>query len=450
MIIQAIDIGTTKVAAIVARKTDNNKIEILGIGNSPSYGVRRANVINIDKTVEAIKSAVEEAERQSGIPFRQVYVGIAGQHIRSLRHRGILMRKGEDQEITENDIKKLIEDMRCLSLPPGEKIVEIVPQDFIVDNMGGIKDPVGVLGNRLEGNFHVITGASNCINNIRRSIERAGLEVADIYLQPLASAASTLTPDEMEAGVVLVDIGGGTTDIAIFEDGIIRHTAVIPWAGEAITEDIKQGCVIMRDQAEDVKKQYGAAVATDAMENEIVSIPGLRDRQPKEISFKNLAYIIQARVEEILENVLYEIKSSDFSKKISGGIVLTGGGAQLRHIIQLTELVTGLETRKGLPNEYLAPSKVKDTDNPIYATGIGLILKAMKEVKTQTVVNKEGELVENVVDVEINNPKPRTKKITLGLDKSVEETEESAISGWKKKIMMWFQKDFGADFEDLK
>ncbi len=449
MIIQAIDIGTTKVAAIVARKTENNKIEILGIGNSPSYGVRRANVINIDKTVDAIKLAVEEAERQSGIPFKKVYVGIAGQHIRSLRHRGILMRKSEDQEISESDIKKLIEDMRCLSLPPGEKIVEIVPQDFIVDNMSGIKDPVGMLGNRLEGNFHVITGASNCINNIKRSIERAGLEVADIYLQPLASAASTLTPDEMEAGVVLVDIGGGTTDIAIFEDGIIRHTAVIPWAGEAITEDIKQGCVIMREQAEDVKKQYGAAVATDAMENEIVSIPGLRDRQPKEISFKNLAYIIQARVEEILENVLYEIKSSDFSKRIIAGIVLTGGGSQLRHIIQLTELVTGLETRKGLPNEYLAPSKIKDTDNPIYATGIGLILKAMKEIKPTAEVSKEENSVDNVVDVEIKNIKPKAKKITLGLNPNTESSQEGAIMGWKKKIMMWFQKDLEEDFEDL-
>lgn len=454
IIIHAIDIGTTKVAAIVARKTENDKIEILGIGNSPSYGVRRANVINIDKTVEAIKLAVEQAEKQSGIPFKSVYVGIAGQHIRSLQHRGILMRKTEDEEISEDDIKRLIEDMRCLSLPPGERIIEIVPQDFIVDNFHGIKDPVGMLGNRLEGNFHIITGASNCINTIKRSIERAGLEVADIFLQPLASAAATLSKQELEAGVVLVDIGGGTTDIALFEDGIIRHTAVIPWAGEAITDDIKQGCLIMREHAEDLKKQYGTAVATDEQENISISIPGVRDRQKKEISVKNLSYIIQARVEEILENVLYEIKSSRFDKKLLAGIVLTGGGSQLKHIIQLTELVTGIEARKGLPNEYLAPSKINETDNPIFATGIGLILKALKDYKPTESVIKAENSVDKADNVEINKSDNKKKKLTLGLNTSSnsnnEENHEGSLKNtWTKKIMTWFKQDIEKDFEDL-
>jgi cell division protein FtsA len=378
-IVVGLDIGTTKICAIVGRITEHGKVEVLGMGKADSLGVMRGVVANIDKTVEAIEQAVAQAEAQSGHKITKVYVGIAGQHIKSLQHRGIYMREDSTEEISRKDIDKLITDMQKLAVSPGDRIIDILPQEFIVDNEQGIKDPIGMSGIRLEANFHIITGQITAARNIERCVDKAGIKVADLVLEPLASSASVLSDEEKEAGVALVDIGGGTTDLAIFQDGIIRHTAVIPLGGNIITEDIKEGCLIMKNQAEALKVRFGSAFATETQENEIVSIPGLRGRDPKEISIRNLASIIQARMEEIMEQVYFEIRSSGYEKRLIGGIVITGGGSQLKNIKQLAEYITGMDTRIGLPTEHLTKSPVADMKNPMYATSIGLVLKGWED-----------------------------------------------------------------------
>lgn len=378
-VIVGLDIGTTKIAAIVGRRNEFGKIEIVGTGRAESVGVTRGVVANIEKTVGSIKQAVAEAEHKCGGNIKSVHVGIAGQHIKSLQHRGMITRSSTDDEISQRDIDALIDDMYKLAMPPGEEIIHVIPQEFIVDNEQGIKDPIGMSGIRLEANCHIITGLVTAANNIHKCVTKAGLTPADLILEPLASAEAVLTEEEKEAGIVLVDIGGGTTDVAIFQDNIIRHTAVIPFGGNVITEDIKEGCHIIRNQAELLKIKFGSALSSQMKDNEIVSIPGLRGREPKEISVKNLASIIQARVEEIIEQVYYEIKTSGFEKKLIAGIVVTGGGAQLRHITQLMEYITGMDTRLGYPNEHLAKS-AEETKSPIYATGVGLVIKGFQDL----------------------------------------------------------------------
>ncbi len=380
-IVVGLDIGTTKIACIVGRKTEHGKIEILSMGKSESVGVTRGVVSNIEKTVQSIRTAVEEAEsRVDGeLQVKVVNVGIAGQHINSLQHRGMLVRDNLDNEIEQVDIDNLIEDMYKLVMQPGEEIIHVLPQEYIVDSEQGIKDPIGMAGVRLEANFHIITGQIAAAKNIKKCVDKGGLEVDEMILEPLASSEAVLSAEEKEAGVVLVDIGGGTTDIAIFQDGIIRHTAVIPFGGNIISEDIKEGCTIMKRQAELLKVKFGSALASECQENEIVCIPGLRGREPKEISVRNLASIIQARMEEIIEHVYYEIKNSGYEKKLIGGIVVTGGGGQLKHITQLFEYITGMDTRIGYPNEHLAPTTMVDNiTSPMYATGIGLVIKGFQ------------------------------------------------------------------------
>lgn len=384
-IVVGLDIGTTKIACIVGRKSEHGKIEILSMGKCESVGVTRGVVSNIEKTVHSIKAAVEEAqERVEGeLNVRVVNVGIAGQHINSLQHRGMLMRDNLDTEISQMDIDNLVEDMYKLVMQPGEEIIHVLPQEYIVDNEQGIKDPIGMSGIRLEANFHIITGQIAAAKNIKKCVDKGDLEVDEMILEPLASSESVLSEEEKEAGVVLVDIGGGTTDVAIFQDGIIRHTAVIPFGGNVITEDIKEGCTIMKRQAELLKVKFGSALASECQENEIVCIPGLRGREPKEISVRNLASIIQARMEEIIEHVYYEIKNSGYEKKLIGGIVVTGGGAQMKHITQLFEYITGMDARIGYPNEHLAPTTMVDNiTSPMYATGIGLVIKGFSNSYT--------------------------------------------------------------------
>jgi cell division protein FtsA len=378
-IVVGLDIGTTKIACLVGRKTENNKIEILGIGKSESIGVTRGVVSNIEKTVASIRTAVEEAERESGVNIRLVNVGIAGQHIKSLQHRGIRTRRNMDEEITRADIDALVEDMYKLVMLPGEEIIHALPQEFTVDSETGIKDPVGMCGIRLEANFHIITGQITAIKNIYKCVTKAGLTVDALTLEPLASSAAVLSEEEKEAGVVLVDIGGGTTDIAIFQDGIIRHTAVIPFGGNIITEDIKQGCTIMRNQAELLKTKFGSALATENKDNEIVCIPGLKGREAKEISLRNLAHIIEARMEEILEHVHYEIRNSGYEKQLIGGIVLTGGGSQLKHMKQLVEYITGMDCRIGYPNEHVSKSVDDSLLIPAMSTGVGLVINGLEK-----------------------------------------------------------------------
>lgn len=395
-IVVGLDIGTTKICCIVGRKADHGKIEILGMGRADSLGVKRGMVFNIDQTVEAIRLAVNEAESKASVEIGEVNVGIAGQHIKSMQHHGIYTRKiSSEDTITQVDIDALIDDMYKLAMLPGEQIIHVLPQEYIVDGEMGIKQPIGTPGVRLEANFHIITGQTTAASNIKKCIEKAGLTMKDIILEPLASSEAVLSQEEKDAGVALVDIGGGTTDLAIFSDGIIRHTAVIPLGGNIITEDIKEGCNIIGKQAELLKVKFGSALASESQENEIVSIPGLRGRDPKEISVKNLASIIQARLEEIIEYVYHEIKNSGYEKKLIGGIVLTGGGSQMKHITQLTEFITAINTRIGYPNEHLAPGSPEDITSPMYATGVGLLMMGIqseektKSVKTTNTKKKE-------------------------------------------------------------
>ena len=386
-IVVGLDIGTTKICVTVGRRSDHGKIEILGIGKAESAGVTRGIVTNIQKTVQGITQAVEQAGAQSNVDVKIVNVGIAGQHIKSLQHRGILTRKDLNTEIQRKDIDKLIEDMYKLVMPPGEEIIHVLPQEFTVDNEPGIKDPIGMAGVRLEANFHIISGHVSAVKNIMKCVVNASLETQELILEPLASSESVLSEEEREAGVVLIDIGGGTTDLAIFHEGIIRHTAVIPFGGNSVTEDIREGCSVMRNQAELLKVRFGSALAEENKDNEIISVPGLRGREPKEISVKNLAYVIQARMEEIIEHVYYEIKSSGYEKKLIAGIVITGGGAQLKHLTQLVEYVTGLDSRIGYPNEHLAknetlPKNIYDElKSPMFATGIGLLIKGIQKAE---------------------------------------------------------------------
>lgn len=390
-VVVGLDIGTSKIACFVGRRNENGKIEILSMGVSESTGVSRGMVANIEKTVQSIKTAVAEAQQRvdGKLTIRNVHVGIAGQHIRSLQVRGIHMRNETIDEISQKDIDALIDDMNKLAMEPGEEIIHVLPQEYIVDNEKGIKDPIGRAGVRLEANFHIITGHVTKVKDIHRCVDKAGLQVKEMILEPLASAEAVLSEEEKEAGVVLVDIGGGTTDVAIFHEGIIRHTAVIPFGGNIITEDIKEGCTIMKTQAEKLKVKFGSALASESQENDIIGIPGLRGRAAKEISIRNLAAIIQARVEEIIEFVYYEIRNSGFEKKLSAGIVLTGGGSQLKHITQLVEYITGMDARIGYPNEHLAASNDETLTSPIHATGIGLVLKGFEQISVSDVKVQE-------------------------------------------------------------
>lgn len=382
-----LDIGTTKIVAMIGRKNDYGKMEVLGIGKAKSLGVHRGVVNNITQTIQSIQQAVQEAEASSGMNIKEVVVGIAGQHIRSLQHSDYITRSNDEDVIKEEDIDRLCNQVHKLVMLPGEEILHVLPQDFKVDGQAEIKEPIGMYGARLEANFHVVIGQVASIRNVGRCIKSAGLELSEITLEPLASAKAVLSQEEKEAGVALIDIGGGTTDLAIFKDGIIRHTAVIPFGGNVITEDIKEGCSIIEKQAELLKIKFGSAWPGENKDNEIVSIPGLRGREPKEISLKNLSKIIHARVIEIIEQAYMEIKNyghEEQKKKLIAGIVLTGGGAQLQHIKQLVEYTTGMDTRIGYPNEHLAGDSDAETTSPMYATAVGLVLNSLESKSKRT------------------------------------------------------------------
>jgi cell division protein FtsA len=381
--VAAIDIGTTKIVSIVGQKKENGKLEILGLSRAPSKGVKRGVVLNIEETVNAIQSTVEDVQLRSGIMFSNVYVGIAGQHIKSMRNRGYINRDSRDEEITKEDIIKLIEDMYKIPIDVGEEIIHVLPQNFIVDNETGVKNPVGMSGCRLEANFHIVIGQVASAKNIEKCVNRVGLEINELILEPLASSEAVLTEDEKEAGVALVDIGGGTTDVAVYYDSIVRHTAVIPFGGNVVTKDIKEGCAILNRQAESLKIQFGSALGDIASEDKVVTIPGISGREPKEISFKSLAYIIQSRMEEIIDAVAFEIENSGYYEKLSGGIVLTGGGALLRHLPQLVKFKTGMDVRIGFPNEHLTGEVTDEINHPMYSTSIGLVLKGYEYQKNK-------------------------------------------------------------------
>ena len=401
-----LDIGTTKIVAMIGSLNEYNKLKIIGIGKSKSLGVHRGVVNNITQTIQSIQSATSEAEADSAEKIEKVIVGIAGQHIRSLQHSDYITRTNSDQVIDEDDLERLINQVYKLVMLPGEEIIHVLPQEYKVDGQGEIKEPIGMFGGRLEANFHVVVGQVSSIKNIARCIKSAGIDFEGITLEPIASSDAVLSQEEKEAGVALIDIGGGTTDLAIFKDGIIRHTSVIPFGGNVITEDIKEGCSIIEKQAELLKIKFGSAWPGENKENEIVSIPGLRGRDPKEITLKNLSKIIHARVVEIIEQVYIEIKNyghEEQKKKLIGGIVLTGGGSQLKHLKQLVEYITGMDTRLGYPSEHLAGNNSIEISSPMYATAVGLVMNSTK-IKKNNKENNEGE-------INNNNPESESEKV---------------------------------------
>lgn len=376
-IIVGLDIGTTKIAAIAGRKNEFGKLEIIGFGRSNSNGVKHGQVLNIDETIKAIQVALDNCYASNpDLEIGEVYVGIAGHHIKSLQTRGDIVRQDSNEEITQREIDQLIGDQYKTYIPAGDQIIDVIPQEFTVDNFQNIPNPIGYGGVKIGANFHIITGDKNAIRNINRAVEKSGLRTKDLVLQPLASASAVMGQEDLEAGVAIVDIGGGTTDLAVFYEGILKHTAVIPFGGENITNDIKTGLGVLKTQAEQMKVQFGSALANEAKANAFITIPGLRGMPAKEISVKNLANIIQARMSEIMDFVTYHLKQVGLDNKmLNGGVVLTGGGSQLKHLIQLTEYVTGLNARIGYPTEHLAAGHIDELAKPMYSTCLGLILK---------------------------------------------------------------------------
>ncbi|PZD78019.1 cell division protein FtsA [Mesonia sp. K7] len=442
-----LDIGTTKIVAMIGRNNEYGKMEILGVGKSKSLGVHRGVVNNITQTIQSIQQAVQEAEDNSGVKIEDVVVGIAGQHIRSLQHSDYITRPNSDEVISAKDIDKLCNQVHKLVMLPGEEIIHVLPQEFKVDGQAEINEPIGMYGGRLEANFHVVVGQISSIRNIGRCVKSAGLELSGVTLEPLASAQAVLSQEEKEAGVALIDIGGGTTDLAIFKDGIIRHTAVIPFGGNVITEDIKEGCSIIEKQAEMLKIKFGSAWPGENKDNEIVSIPGLRGREPKEITLKNLSKIIHYRVVEIIEQVYLEIKNyghEEQKKKLIAGIVITGGGAQLKHLKQLVEYITGMDTRVGFPNEHLAGDTSEEATSPMFATAVGLVMNSLEKKKNKENDSDQDKEVEEKVT---EGAKEMNVDAATPSENTIEEEEQKPSS--KKEIRKnifekWFEnfKDF--------
>jgi cell division protein FtsA len=423
-----LDIGTTKIVAIIGKENEYGKIEVLGIGRSKSLGVHRGVVNNITQTIKSIQQAVEQAEADAGLKIGSVVVGIAGQHIRSLQHSDYITRANSEEVINEDDLDKLCNQVYKLVMLPGEEIIHVLPQEYKVDGQAEIKQPIGMYGGRLEANFHVVVGQVSSIKNIGRCIKSAGLDLYNITLEPLASSEAVLSQEEKEAGVALIDIGGGTTDLAIFKDGIIRHTAVIPFGGNVITEDIKEGCSIIEKQAELLKMKFGSAWPGENKDNEIVSIPGLRGREPKEITLKNLSKIIHARVVEIVEQVYVEIKNyghEEQKKKLIAGIVLTGGGSQLKHLKQLVEYITGMDTRIGYPNEHLAGDSDAEIASPLYATAVGLLMNAVENKDKRRLKTLEAEKEREMV-LEGHEE--------VGANATVRKERKSVFDRWSEKL----------------
>ncbi len=449
-IIVGLDIGTTKVAAIAGRKNEFGKLEILAFGRVESAGVSHGVVMNIDQCIRSIEQAIAKClESNPDLDINEVYVGIAGQHIKSLQTRGDRVRTNSDDVISQADIDLLIRDQYKTYIPAGDQIIDIVPQEFNIDSTPNVLEPIGMNGVKIGANFHIITGDKNAIRNIKRCVDKAALTTRDLVLQPLASAAAVMNDEDMEAGVAIVDIGGGTTDMAVFYDGILKHTAVIPYAGVNITNDIRSGLGVLRAQAEAMKVQYGTALAAEANANAYITIPGLRGLPAKEISVKNLAHIIQARTQEILDYVLFHLKQIGLDKRLYGGIILTGGGAQLKHMIQLTEYTTGLGARIGYPNEHLAGGYAESLMNPMYSTCIGLILRGYHDFENGKMrfvgdggnyISAQHTTAEIEEDEEDYTEEPKDEKTTKRAEKM-----KKLFDGLKGKFIALFE-----DVEDEK
>jgi cell division protein FtsA len=369
-LIVGLDIGTSKVVAIVGEVNLDNEIDIIGIGSHPSRGLKKGVVVNIESTVQSIQRAVEEAELMAGCQIHSVFAGIAGSHIRSLNSHGIVAIK--DKEVTHGDIDRVIDAARAVVIPADQKLLHILPQEFIIDNQEGIREPVGMSGVRLETKVHLVTGAVSAAQNIVKCVRRCGLEVDDIILEQLASSYSVLTEDEKELGICMVDIGGGTTDIAVFTDGAIRHTAVIPIAGDQVTNDIAVALRTPTQYAEEIKIKYACALSQLAGPDETIEVPSVGDRPPRRLSRQTLAEVVEPRYEELLTLIQAELRRSGFEDMIAAGIVLTGGSSKMEGVVDLAEEIFHMPVRLGMPHSVNGLSEV--VRNPIYATGVGLLL----------------------------------------------------------------------------
>lgn len=378
-LIVGLDIGTTKIAVIISELEESGPPRIVGMGTSRSEGLKRGVVINLEKTVESITKALEDAEMMAGVKVNSVFAGIAGDHIRSINSRGVIALSGSGSEISSKDVERVINAARAVALPMDREIIHVLPQEYTVDDQSGIKDPIGMSGVRLEAEVHIVTGAVTSAQNIYRSVKKAGLEVCDLVLQPLASSYALLSPEEEELGVALIDLGGGTTDIAIFHDGSIRHTAVIGLGGNNVTNDIAIGLRTPVEQAEEIKKSYGCALSSLVDSDEMIKVPGVGGREPKEISRGVLAAIIEPRAEEIFSLVLREIKKTNYSDLLVAGVVLTGGGSLMEGMIELAEQIFDMPVKKGIPQGFSGLVDLVST--PIHSTGVGLILYGLEQLK---------------------------------------------------------------------
>lgn len=395
--ITGLDIGTTKIGVVIGEVDPDEEVRIVAVSTAPSDGLRRGVVVNLDKTVRSIERAVSEAERMAGIQVDAVYAGIAGDHIRSINGRGVVAVAGPNNEITEDDVRRVIDAAKAVALPIDREIIHILPQEFIVDEQRGIRDPVGMAGVRLEAEVHIVTGAVTSAQNIYRSIERAGLKVKDLVLEPLASSYAVLTEDEKELGVALIDLGGGTTDIAMFFQGSIRHTGVVALGGRNVTNDIAIGLRTPLEQAEAIKIQHGSAVHRPEDDKQVIEVPGIGGRTPRRVSKALLVDIIQPRMEEILTLAYEEIKRSEFAHLMNGGVVLTGGGSLLDGTLELAEEVFGTQVRLGLPRSLTGLTS--EAKSPIHATGVGLVLYGMQQDGADmTHPGGEGGLFETIVN----------------------------------------------------
>lgn len=377
-LIVGLDIGTSKIVAIVGEITDENTIEIIGIGSHVSRGLKKGVVVNIESTVQSIQRAVEEAELMAGCQINSVYTGIAGSHIRSMNSHGIVAIK--DKEVTPSDVDRVIDAARAVAIPADQRVLHVLPQEFIIDNQEGIKEPVGMSGVRLEAKVHLISGAMSAAQNILKCVRRCGLEIDDIILEQLASSHSVLTEDEMELGVCLVDIGGGTTDIAVFTEGAIRHTAVIPIAGDQVTNDIAVALRTPTQYAEEIKIKYACALTQLAGAEETIEVPSVGDRAPRRLTRQTLAEVVEPRYEELITLIQAELRRSGFEDLVAAGIVLTGGTSKMEGVVELAEEIFHMPVRLGLPHS--VSGLVDVVRNPIHATGVGLLLFGHEQRKT--------------------------------------------------------------------
>jgi cell division protein FtsA len=387
-IIVGLDIGTTKICAIVGELTDDG-IDIIGIGSHPSRGLRKGVVVNIESTVQSIQRAIDEAEAMAGTEITHVYTGIAGGHIKSFGGRGVVALK--DREVREADIARVIEQAKTVNIPVDREVIHVLPQEFIVDEQGGIKEPLGMTGARLEARVHIVTGAVTSAQNIVKCANRGGLNVADIVLQPLASSEAVLTDEEKELGVCLVDIGGGTTDIAIFQNGSIVHTAVIALGGNNLTNDIAMGLRTPMEQAERIKQKHGCALTSMVDKQEMIEVPSVGGRDPRVMGRQILTEILEPRVEEIFQLVHHEIERNGFSELLASGVVITGGSTLLPGMPELAEEIMGVPVRRGVPRGI--GGLVDVVKSPVYATGVGLVVYGAKNLDRRMFRIREGENV---------------------------------------------------------